>query len=96
MASLGVPGFATRRTKAHWSRASTISTTIGAVATRARGVGRVQPIHDDPVVPEGRGVRAIGPKFKQPERSRSPAWAHPVVANGRLTSATKTFCSAMT
>lgn len=23
-------------------------------------------------------------KFKQPERSRSPAWAHPVVANGKL------------
>ena len=23
-------------------------------------------------------------KFKQPDRSRSPAWAHPVVANGKL------------
>ena len=23
-------------------------------------------------------------KFKQPDRSRVPAWAHPVVANGKL------------
>ena len=23
-------------------------------------------------------------RFKQPDRSRSPAWAHPVIANGKL------------
>jgi hypothetical protein len=23
-------------------------------------------------------------RFKQPDRTRSPAWAHPVIANGKL------------
>jgi hypothetical protein len=35
------------------------------------------------VVPKAAGYQETG-RFKQPERSKTPAWPHPVVANGGL------------
>ena len=35
------------------------------------------------IEPSAKEYRERG-RFKQPDRSRSPAWAHPVIANGKL------------
>jgi hypothetical protein len=35
------------------------------------------------IEPSAKGYVERG-RFKQPDRSRSPAWAHPVIANGKL------------
>ncbi len=53
--------FRTRRMNAHWSSASTISVAIGDRGDAGTGFGRWEPVHVDPVLPEGRRVLAVGP-----------------------------------
>jgi hypothetical protein len=50
----------------------------GRLYVRGHSSGEVALIEADP-----KEYREVG-RFKQPERSRIPAWPHPVVANGGL------------